>query len=250
MEHNIKTLENKTVIITGAAQRIGSVVSRYLHEQGMNIIIHYHSSQDHATNLQRELNSIREGSASLIKADLRQTEKLPALINEACQYYGQLDVLINNASTFYPTPIGALNEDQWEDLLGTNLKAPLFLSQAAVPYLTKNKGCIINMVDIHGQRPMKNHAVYSAAKAGLISLTRSLARELGPDIRVNGIAPGAILWPQTLPEEDRQSILSRTALKRCGEPMDVARAIVYLIRDATYTTGQILNIDGGRSLFI
>ncbi len=238
----------KVVLITGAAHRIGAVTARYLHQHGMNIVLHYRSSRKAAQQLQDELNAERENSVMLIQADLHATNGLHTLVEEAVKAWGRLDVLINNASTFYPTPIGKANENQWDDLMGSNLKAPFFLSQAAAPYLKKQQGCIVNIVDIHAERPLKNFPIYSMAKAGLVMMTKSLAAELGPDVRVNGVAPGAILWPENLDEVAQQRIVSRTFLKRQGEPRDIAKAIHYLVTAADYVTGQIIAVDGGRSL--
>jgi pteridine reductase len=239
---------NKVVLITGAAHRIGATTARMLHAEGMNILLHYRHSRDAAESLQTELNAIRTDSVHLIQADLHDSAKLPALVEQAIQIWGRLDVLINNASSFYATPIGTVTETQWDDLIGSNLKAPFFLSQAAAPYLRQQHGCIVSIVDIHAERPLKEFPVYSMAKAGLVMLTKSLACELGPEVRVNAVAPGAILWPENLGEKEKEKIISRTFLKRQGAPEDIARAILYLIRDAGYMSGQVLTVDGGRSL--
>ena len=242
-------LTDKVALITGAAHRIGATIARTLHAEGMNIALHYRSSRSAAEVLHVELNRLRPNSVILIQADLLDVNSLPGLVQTAEAAWGRLDVLVNNASTFYPTAIGSITEHHWDDLLGSNLKAPLFLSQAAAPALAKQRGCIVNIIDIHAQRPMKGFPVYSIAKAGLAMLTMSLARELGPNIRVNGVAPGAILWPEhELAEENKAKIIDRTALKRQGEPADIARAVRYLVCDADYVSGQILNVDGGRSL--
>jgi pteridine reductase len=241
-------LANKVVLITGAAHRIGATTARMLHAEGLNILLHYRNSRDAAESLQAELNAIRTDSVYLIQADLHDTAKLPALVEQAIQIWGRLDVLINNASSFYATPIGTVTESHWEDLIGSNLKAPFFLSQAAAPYLRQQHGCIVSIVDIHAERPLKEFPVYSMAKAGLVMLTKSLACELGPEVRVNAVAPGAILWPENLGENEKEKIISRTFLKRQGTPDDIARAILYLIRDAGYMSGQVLTVDGGRSL--
>ena len=241
-------LTNKVVLITGAAHRIGATTARRLHAEGMNILLHYRHSREAAENLQIELNAMRSDSVHLIQADLHDTAKLPTLVDQALHIWGRLDVLINNASSFYATPVGSVTESHWEDLIGSNLKAPFFLSQAAAPYLRQQHGCIISIVDIHAERPLKEFPVYSMAKAGLVMLTKSLACELGPEVRVNAVAPGAILWPENLGESEKAKIISRTFLKRQGEPEDIARAILYLIRDAGYMSGQVLTVDGGRSL--
>lgn len=239
---------NPVVLITGAAQRIGATTAKLLHENDMNIVLHYRGSREDAQAVQKELNDKRENSVILIQADLHITNGLPALIDESVKAWGRLDVLINNASSFYPSPIGKATEVQWDDLVGSNLKAPFFLSQAAAPHLKKNNGCIINIVDIHAERPLKTFPIYSMAKAGLVMMTKSLACELGPEIRVNGVAPGAILWPEDLDDVAKQRIVSRTFLKHQGEPNDISKAILYLIKDAGYVTGQIITVDGGRSL--
>lgn len=246
-------MQNQTALITGAAKRIGAEISRMLHAEGMNIAIHYRSSEDEAQALCNELNALRADSAIILQADLLNISDLNQLVDKAASYWGSLNVLINNASTFYPTPVGNITEAQWNDLMGSNLKAPLFLSQAAAPHLIAAHGNIINIVDVHAFRPMKQHPVYCAAKAGLAMLTQSLARELGPEVRVNGVAPGAIMWPESGLEDDtttQQMILDRTALKRKGEPRDIAAAVRFLIRDADYITGQVLPVCGGRSLNI
>jgi len=243
--------QNKTALITGAAARIGAEIARTLHDAGMNVVIHYRSSADKAEQLAQSLNNIRENSAAIIQADLLQTSTLNALVEKSAAIWGGLDVLVNNASSFYPTPVGEITEAHWDDLMGSNLKAPIFLSQAATPYLRKTHGCIVNIVDIHGFRPMKEHPVYSVAKAGIAMLTQSLAKELGPDIRVNGVAPGAIIWPSSeLDPEVQASILDRTALKRQGNPEDIAKAVKFLVMDAHYITGQVIPVCGGRSINI
>ncbi len=244
-------MENKTALITGAARRIGAAISRSLHANGMNIVIHYRGSRQEAEDLCNELNAQRADSAITLQADLLKMDDLGSLAQKAAEYWGQLDALVNNASSFYPTPVGSITETQWDDLMGSNLKAPLFLSQAAAPYLQKTRGCIVNIVDVHGFRPMKQHPVYCVAKAGLAMLTQSLARELGPEIRVNGVAPGAIMWPASeMDEQTQQTILERTALKRQGRPEDIASTVKFLIGDADYITGQVIPVDGGRSLNI
>ena len=236
------------VLITGAAHRIGATTAKLLHQNGMNIVLHYRGSREAAQAVQKELNDQRENSVILIQADLHVTNGLSTLIEESVKAWGRLDALINNASSFYPTKIEKATEDHWDDLMGSNLKAPFFLSQAAAPHLKKTKGCIINIVDIHAERPLKTFPIYSMAKAGLAMMTKSLACELGPEIRVNGVAPGAILWPENLDEVAKQRIVSRTFLKRQGNPNDISKTILYLIKDAEYVTGQIIAVDGGRSL--
>ena len=213
-------------------------------------MLHYRSSRDAAQELQTELNNERKDSVILIQANLVETAKLKAVIKDATETWGRLDALVNNASSFYTTPINEATETDWDDLIGSNLKAPFFLSQAAAPHLKQHNGCIVNIVDIHAERPLKKYPIYSMAKAGLSMMTKSLACELGPDIRVNGVAPGAILWPEheSIDEVTKQRILSRTFLKRQGSPVDIANAVLFLIRDALYTSGHIITVDGGRSL--
>ncbi|VAX08365.1 FolM Alternative dihydrofolate reductase 1 [hydrothermal vent metagenome] len=241
-------LSNKVALITGAAHRIGATTARLLHAEGMNLVLHYRSSRDAAQALQKQMLAERPDSVILVQTDLHKIDNLPALVKEAIDGWGRLDALINNASSFYPTPINKASEKDWDELMGTNLKAPFFLSKAAAAQLKRNHGCIVNMVDIHADRPLKAHPIYSMAKAGLVMMTRALASELGPEVRVNGVAPGAIMWPENIDDLTKQRIVSRTFLKRKGEPDDIARAILYLIKDAQYTSGQILTVDGGRSL--
>lgn len=246
-----KITGTKCALITGAAKRIGAMTSRLLHQAGYNVIIHCRLSHQTADALADELNKLRANSAKVIQGDLDDETIYNQLIGQAQQCWGRLDVLVNNASSFFPTPIGSITMDDWNNLINSNMKAPLFLSQAAAPYLRETQGCIINMVDIHAQRPMKDHPVYCAAKAGLSMITLSLAKELGPEVRVNGVAPGAILWPDNdMPDPTKQLILERTALKRPGEPMDIAKTILFLVKDANYITGQIIAVDGGRTLTI
>lgn len=214
----------------------------------MNVVVHFLKSSEDAERLVAKLNDQRADSALSIQGDLRNAAALDTLVENVTAATGRLDVLVNNASSFYPTPLGSITEEHWNDLVGSNLKAPLFLCQSALPHLKETQGVIINIVDVHSQRPLRNHPVYGAAKAGLAMLTRSLARDLGPDIRVNGVSPGAILWPESgMPESIQQNIIGKTALKRAGEPGDIAAAVLFLVRDAPYVTGQILAVDGGRS---
>ena len=243
------SLDGKVALVTGAARRIGAAISRRLHEHGANVAIHYRGSADEANALCDELNAARPESAIPLRADLSDTVALPDLVRSVTEWHGPLDILINNASSFYPTPPGQISEADWDNLMGTNLKAPLFLAQAALVPLQASRGVIVNIVDIHAQRPLRNHAVYGAAKAGLAMLTRSLAKDLAPDIRVNGVSPGAILWPETeLSDEAKNSILGQIPLGRPGEPDDIAGCVLYLVRDASYVTGQIIAVDGGRSI--
>jgi pteridine reductase len=246
---NPANLAGRSVLVTGGAKRLGAAMARKLHGAGADIVVHYHRSRPAADALVAELEAIRPGSALAVCADLHEVERLPALVDAAVARYGRLDVLVNNASTFYPTPVGTITPAQFDDLVGTNLRAPLFLSQAAAPALRATQGLIINMVDIHARRPLKAHPAYSAAKAGLVMLTKSLARELGPDVRVNGIAPGPVLWPERdLDETLKAEIVAKTALKRSGSPDDIARTALFLATEAPYVTGQIIAVDGGRSL--
>lgn len=244
-------LQNKIVLITGGAKRVGASICRLLHENGANLMIHYRTSVNEARGLQAELNLKRANSVAIIQGDLLNLSVLPSLVQETIKHFGKLDVLINNASSYYPTEIGGINEEQWQDLMGSNLKAPLFLSQAAAIELRKQQGCIINITDMHVERPKKGYIVYSIAKAGLVTLTKSLAHELSSEVRVNAVAPGPVMWPENNPQFDelyRQRVISQTLLKRIGEPNDIAKAVKFLIQDAPFITGQVIAVDGGRSL--
>jgi pteridine reductase len=242
-------LRDQVVLITGGARRVGAEIARTLHAAGANILIHYRSSAAAAIALADEFNRMREHSAAIIAAHLLNADAPDKLVAATLLEFGRLDILINNASSFYSTPVGQITLPQWDDLVGSNLKAPLFLAQAAAPSLRAQRGLIINMIDIHALRPLKAHPVYSTAKAGLAMLTRSLARELGPEIRVNGIAPGPVLWPEgEMDEELKREIIGKTALKRHGTPQDIARTALFLAKDAPYITGQIIAVDGGRSI--
>lgn len=246
-----ETAGAKCALVTGGSKRIGATTVRLLHQADYNVIIHCRLSRQHADELADELNSVRPDSAKVIQGDLNNETIYDNLIDQALKCWNRLDVLVNNASSFYPTPVGSITLDDWNNLINSNMKAPLFLSQAAAPYLKKTQGNIINMLDVHAQRPMKEHPVYCAAKAGLSMITMSLAKELGPEIRVNGVAPGAILWPDNdMQEHTKKLILERTTLKRAGEPIDIARTILFLARDANYVTGQIIAVDGGRTINI
>ncbi|MBJ2128764.1 pteridine reductase [Alteromonas sp. IB21] len=236
-------------LITGAAKRIGAAMASRLHSEGFRVIIHYGHSKDDAHTLAQKLNDIRPESATCLQANLCDSEEVKALSDNAVSVWGQLDVLVNNASSFYPTPIGSISEDDWLSLVGSNVKGPLFLSQALAPALRKTKGCIVNMVDMHIDRPLPKHSVYLLAKSGLASLTQSLAIDLAPDIRVNGIGPGAILWPEREMEDDeKDKLLSSIPLGELGKPDDIAQTLSFLV-SASYVTGQIIFVDGGRSLF-
>jgi pteridine reductase len=241
------TLAGQTVLITGGARRLGAAMAQALHAAGANLVIHHLTSTAEAGALVAALNKSRAGSASLVQADLREVAHLPGLVEAALRDFGRLDILINNASTFYPTPIGEISLGQFEDLLGTNLRAPLFLAQAAAPELRRRRGLILNMVDIHGMKPLKNYPAYSSAKAALIMLTKALARELAPEVRVNGIAPGPVMWPADVDVAMQAQIIDKTLLKRAGEPQDIGKAALYFATLAPYVTGQILAVDGGRS---
>ncbi len=247
---HVEDLSGQWALITGAAKRIGAAIARGLHAAGANVVIHYYSSDAEATALVDELNASRAGSALAVCGDLKDTQIIEPLIASITAQTQRLDILVNNASSFYPTPLENVTETQWDELIGSNLKAPLFLCKAALPWLRRSgNGVIINIVDVHAQRPLRNHPLYGVAKAGLAMLTRSLAKDLGPEIRVNGVAPGAILWPETgMPEHIQKNIVREIALKRPGAPADIAAAVVFLVRDAPYVTGQILAVDGGRSV--
>jgi pteridine reductase len=244
-----KALAGRTALVTGAARRIGATIVRVLHGAGANVVVHYRSSAEDAARLAAELNTARAGSAAVAECDLLDVTRHSGLIATAVEAFGALDILVNNASTFYPTPIGDIAPIDWDDLVGTNLKAPLFLAQAAAAALHERGGLIINLADIHGMRPLRRYPVYSLAKAGVIMLTLALARELGPHVRVNAIAPGPVMWPEDGMDPALQAkILARTALKRGGSAVDVARACLYFASEAPYVTGQVLAVDGGRSI--
>jgi pteridine reductase len=243
-----QSLQGQAALVTGAARRIGAELARTLHGAGVSVVLHYRSSADEAAALARAFNAVRPHSAVTLRADLLESGAVAKLAAAATTAFGRLDILVNNASSFFPTPYGKIEERHWNDLIGTNLKAPLFLAQAVAPALAAARGLIINLVDIHALRPLKEYPVYSIAKAGLVALTRSLARELAPEVRVNAVAPGPVLWPDSLDPQLQQEILARTLLKRPGSPLDVARAVLFFARDAPYVTGQILAVDGGRSI--
>ena len=246
-------MRDSVILITGGAKRVGAAICRRLHAQGARLIIHYRASLQEAKALHDELSQQRADSVALLQANLLEIELLPELIEKAVQRFGQLDGLINNASSFFPTPLQQFSQTDWNDLVGSNLQAPLFLSQAAAPYLKRQRGCIVNIVDIHTERPLKNYVIYNAAKGGLLALTKSLAVELAPEVRVNGVSPGAILWPadgEWTDEAARRQIIDSTLLKRCGEPDDIARTVQFLIADAPYITGQNIAVDGGRSIYL
>ena len=244
-------LDNKVVLITGGAKRVGAAICRELHAHGALLMIHYNKSQAEALALQAELNLQRPNSVAILQADLLNSAVAPTLVQETIQHFGRLDVLINNASSYYATEIGHINEENWLDLVGSNLKAPAFLAQAAAPELRKQMGTIVNITDMHIERPKKGYIVYSVAKAGLVTLTKSLALELSPEVRVNAVAPGPVQWPDNNPQFDeayRERVISQTLLKRIGNPTDIAKAVKFLIYDAPFITGHVLAVDGGRSL--
>lgn len=245
-------MQGKVVLITGGAKRVGAAICRRLHGAGASLMLHYRASAGEARLLQAELNGTRADSVALIQADLLDLKALPPLVEQTVQRFGRLDALVNNASSFYASPIGEITSAIWDDLMGTNLRAPLFLAQAAAPALRKAQGAIVNIADIHAERPLKSYIVYSVAKSGLVALTRSLARELAPEVRVNAVAPGPILWPDddAFDEVSRQRIISHTLLKREGTPDDIAKAVHFLLADATYVTGETINVDGGRHIAI
>jgi pteridine reductase len=246
---NPPPLSGQTALVTGAARRIGAQIVRGLHAAGANVVIHCHRSLSEARQLAAELEQARPHSTAVVACDLLDEQAARGLVAATLERFGALHLLINNASTFYPTPFGSITAAQWHDLIGTNLRAPLFLTQAAASALRQTHGSVLNVVDIHGQRPLREHTVYSIAKAGLIMLTRALARELAPEVRVNAVAPGAILWPEHGMDDERmQKIEARTPLGRHGTPEDIARAVVFFAAQAPFVTGQVLAVDGGRSI--
>ncbi|MEW7980926.1 MAG: pteridine reductase [gamma proteobacterium symbiont of Phacoides pectinatus] len=249
MAESYDNLDGKVALVTGGAHRIGAAVVRALHRAGMDVAIHYRRSRQGADALRAELEAARPDSVHLLQADLHDTAALPRLIEGVLDWRPRLDLLVNNASSFYPTPLESADQQQWEELFGSNLKAPFFLAQAAAAALSRSGGAIVNLVDIHAERPLGGYPIYSMAKAGNAMMVKSLARELGPRVRVNGVAPGAILWPeQGLDAEQKASILERTALKRPGSPEDIARTVLFLAAGPDYITGQIIAVDGGRSV--
>ena len=240
-------LAGKTVLVTGAARRVGAALAAAFHAAGARVAVHYRGSKAEADARVAEFNAARADSARAFQADLGDPAACETLVAAVLRAFGRLDVLINNASSFYPTPVGTITPDQFDDLIGSNLRAPLFLAQAAAPELSRREGLILNIADIHGLKPLHQHVVYCSAKAALIMLTRSLARELGPEIRVNAIAPGPVLWPDSgIDPELRRRIVERTALKRAGTPEDVAKAALFFATDAPFVTGEVLAVDGGR----
>lgn len=246
-------MQGKVVLVTGGAKRVGAAICRRLHGAGASILLHYRSSAQEAHALQAELNAVRADSVLCVQADLLDTKTLPNLITASIKYFGRLDGLVNNASSFFATQLDEMTEQHWHDLIGTNLKAPLWLAQAAASELKRTRGAIVNIVDIHSERPMKNHLLYSVAKSGLAGLTRALAQELAPHVRVNGVSPGVNIWPENgewANAEQRKKSVAQTLLQRAGEPDDIARTVLFLLRDAPYITGQIIAVDGGKSINI
>ncbi|HEY5365121.1 MAG TPA: pteridine reductase [Casimicrobiaceae bacterium] len=245
-------MQDKVVLITGGAKRVGAAICRLLHARGARLMLHYRTSAGEARLLQAELNHLREDSVALIQADLLDLTKLASLVEQSVNRFGRLDALVNNASSFFQTTVGDITPSDWDDLIGTNVRAPLFLSQAAAPALRKTQGSIVNITDIHAERPLKNYVVYSVAKSALVGLTRSLARELAPEVRVNAVAPGPVIWPEEneFDELARQRIISHTPLRREGLPEDVAKAVHFLLADASYVTGETIHVDGGRHVAI
>lgn len=239
-------------LVTGASKRIGAEIARHLHKEGFNLIIHYRSSSNSAKDLVHTFNKTRPQSAVAIAADLGKAKQLEKLASAAYEKWQRLDLLVNNASDFYPTPLGTVTEEQWDNLFASNLKAPFFLAQALADKLREHNGSIINIADIYAERPLQDHSVYCIAKAGNLMLTKTLAKELAPKIRVNGIAPGAILWPEQeeVTDEFKSGLLAKTPLQERGQASDIARTVIYLTREAPYVTGQVITVDGGRSLII
>lgn len=241
----------RSALITGAARRIGACITETLHQRGCDVFLHYHSSRDSVDDLADRLNADRPGSALVVQADLGNPDDIDHVVGQIRKTTNSLDLLVNNASQFFPTSVGSTTAQQWDDLMNSNLRGPYFLTQALLPELTVGGGSVVNLLDVHATRPMSGHAVYCMAKAGLQMMTLALAKELGPQVRVNGVAPGAILWPEHESSSELQrEILKRTVMGRAGEPQDIATAVAYLGLDAPYVTGQVLAVDGGRSLNI
>ena len=246
-------VQGKVILVTGGAKRVGAAICRKLHVAGALIALHYRSAEQEAQALHAELNAVRANSVLCIQADLLNAAILPKLVADTIQYFGRLDGLVNNASSFFPTPLATISEQHWHDLIGTNLKAPLLLAQAAAAELKRTNGAIVNIIDIHAERPMKNYLLYSVAKSGLAGLTRALAQELAPHVRVNGVSPGVNIWPENnawANEAQRRESIARTLLQHAGEPEDIARTVQFLLNDAPYITGQIIAVDGGKSINI
>lgn len=246
---NPPAAERKVALITGAARRVGAEIARVLQGAGIDVVLHYRGSAEAAHRLAETLNAQRTHSAYCVQGDLLQAAEVERVAEQAIAWRGRLDFLVNNASTFYATPLGRITHADWSDLMGSNLYAPLFLTQACAPELRRNQGAVVNLVDIHVLRPLLHYSVYCCAKAGLWTLTQALAQELAPEVRVNGVAPGAVLLPEAQDNaETHDDMVARTPLQRAGEPADVAGAVLFLLRDAPYITGQIVPVDGGRSV--
>jgi pteridine reductase len=244
----LKTNNKKIALVTGGSKRIGASICEELHKSNINVMIHYKNSKEDALNLKDKLNKIRSNSTDIVQGDLCKTESYEKIISNVIKRFGQLDYLVNNASSYFPTQIDNLNEDDWNDLISTNLKAPLFLCQAAAKFLKEKKGSIVNITDANENNPKKNYIIYNLTKSGLVSLTRSLAVDLAPNVRVNAVAPGAILWPEDGQESEvgyRENLISQTFLKKQGTPKNIAKAVFFLLSTATYTTGEIIHVDGG-----
>jgi pteridine reductase len=244
-------MQGKAVLVTGGAKRVGAAICRGLHAAGATVAVHYRHAESDAIVLQNELNALRPNTAAVFQADLLDLNALPVLVQAVIAKFGRLDALVNNASSFYPTSLAEVNQENWHDLMGSNLKAPLFLAQAVAAELKNRQGCIVNIADIHAERPLHGHLLYSVAKAGLVALTRGLAIEMSPQVRVNAVSPGPILWPENeawADEAQREKIVKHTLLRRSGEPNDIAKTVVFLIQDAPYITGQVISVDGGRSI--
>jgi pteridine reductase len=244
-------MQGKAVLVTGGAKRVGAAICRGLHVAGATVAVHYRHAESDAIVLQNELNALRPNTAAVFQADLLDLNALPVLVQAVIAKFGRLDALVNNASSFYPTSLAEVNQENWHDLMGSNLKAPLFLAQAVAAELKNRQGCIVNIADIHAERPLHGHLLYSVAKAGLVALTRGLAIEMSPQVRVNAVSPGPILWPENeawADEAQREKIVKHTLLRRSGEPNDIAKTVVFLIQDAPYITGQVISVDGGRSI--
>lgn len=245
----LDSLSGRAALVTGAAHAIGTAVARALHAEGVNVILHYRNSRDVARDLLRELNTLRPNSAAVVHADLLETDAFPVLVEEVTAFWGRLDILVHGASAFFPTPVGDTSRAQWDELCGTNLRAPFFLTQAALAELCRHQGSVIHVVDIHGDRPLREHPLYSMTRAGVVMLTKALAVELAPRVRVNAVAPGSMLWLDHGVEQAQvRKLAPRTPLRTAGTPEDVARAVLYLVRDAGPMTGQVLHIDGGQSV--
>ena len=237
------------ILVTGAARRVGAEIARTLHKAGARLMLHYRHSAAEVAELADALNRKRPDSAAIAQAELTDVAALENVVAQTIEVYQRLDGLVNNASSFFPTPLGKIEEADWDNLIGSNFKGPLFLSQAAAPHLRQSRGGIVNITDIHAERPLRNYPLYCAAKAGLLGLTRALAVELGPDVRVNAVAPGPVAWPEgeTFSLAEKDAVIAHTLLKRTGSPADIAGAVKFLLLDAPYVTGQVVNVDGGRT---